>query len=198
MSGFKFSNTDQTPPSELPIDFTITAPPGTDIWKKPPSTNAFNAPILHHTIPVSSFAKARVAVTADWKHLYDQGGLILVLPQADGSKKWIKTGIEFVDGKAMISTVVTDRYADWSLQPLPQAGGNSVTVEMERAGVSLWVYVIQGVERRPIRKVAWVFEEGNVKGECWVGAYAAKPSQEGGDLEVTFGHLVVEDENGRM
>ena len=36
------------------------------------------------------------------------------------------------------------------------------------------------------------------KGECWIGAYAAKPSQEGGDLEVKFSHLVVEDGNGRM
>ena len=69
---------------------------------------------------------------------------------------------------------------------------------MEREGVSLWVYVIQGVERRPIRKVTWVFEKGETEGDCWIGVYAAKPSQEGGDLKVTFSHLVVEDENGRM
>ncbi|KAL9111394.1 MAG: hypothetical protein Q9187_007933, partial [Circinaria calcarea] len=84
MSSFKFSNTDQTAPSDLPIDFTVTAHPGTDVWKKPPSTDHFNAPILHRTIPLSSFTKARVAVTANWKQLYDQGGLILVLPKANG------------------------------------------------------------------------------------------------------------------
>ena len=72
-----------------------------------------------------------------------------------------------------------------------------MTVEMTREDDgSLWVYVIEGVERKPIREVTWVFEDvepkENGEKECWVGAYAAKPSKEGEGLEVKFGHLVIE------
>lgn len=197
MAGFKFTNSDREAPTTLPTEFTITAPPATDIWRKPPSTNRFSAPILHRTLPLSSFSKARLAVSAKWDTLYDQGGLILVLPQADGKHKWIKTGIEFAYGKANVSTVAADRWADWSLLALSNEGGSSVTVEMVKEDDgSLWVYVIEGVERRPIREVTWVFADGEdgAQGEreCWVGAYAAKPSDQGQALEVSFGHLVIE------
>ncbi len=197
MAGYTFTNSDREPPNSLPTEFTITAPPSTDIWRKPPSTHSFTAPILHRTLPLSSFLKARLAVSAKWETLYDQGGLILVVPQHDGTHKWVKTGIEFVHGRAKVSTVAADRWADWSLVPLANEGGNSVTVEMAREeGGSLWVYVIEGVERRPIRKVTWVFEDAEHDGqkgrECWVGAYAARPSKEGEGLEVSFGHLLIE------
>lgn len=197
MSRFTFTNTDREAPISLPTEFTITAPPSTDIWRKPPSTHSFTAPILHCTLPLSTFSKARVAVSAKWGTLYDQGGLILVLPQPDGTNKWVKTGIEFVHGQANVSTVAADRWADWSLLPLANEEGSSVTVEMakEKDG-SLWVYVIEGVKRKPIREVTWVFEEFKQEGEgereCWVGAYAAKPSKDGEGLEVNFGHLVIE------
>lgn len=197
MAGFTFTNSDLEAPSSLPTEFTITAPPSTDIWRKPPSTHSFTAPILHRTFPLSSFVKARLAVSANWRTLYDQGGLILVVPQAEGTHKWVKTGIEFVHGRANVSTVAADRWADWSLLPLANEGGHSVTVEMvrEKDG-SLWIYVIEGVERKPIREVTWVFEEAEHNGpkdrECWVGAYAAKPSKEGEGLTVSFGHLVIE------
>ena len=118
--------------------------------------------------------------------------------------RWIKTGIEFYNGAPMVSTVACDRWADWSLLPLPTAtsGGTSVTVEMERevregvGGSTLCVYVMEGVEKRVVRKITWVFEEGELDGECWVGVYAAKPTKDDGDggreLSVEFGGLVVE------
>lgn len=197
MAGYTFTNSADKPPTPLPTEFTITAPPSTDIWRKPPSTHSFTAPILHRTIPLSTFHKARLAVSANWKNLYDQGGLILVVPQPDGAHKWVKTGIEFVHGRPNISTVAADRWADWSLVPLANEGGNSVTVEMGReVDGSLWVFVVEGVERRAVREVTWVFEdvggEGREDRECWVGAYAARPSGEGEALVVSFGHLLVE------
>ena len=134
-----------------------------------------------------------MAVNADWTTLYDQGGLILVLPSKDSNSphRWIKTGIEFVNGKANISTVASDRWSDWSLCPLSNEGGTSVTVEMEKGeDGSLWVYLIEGVKRVPLREVTWVFEDEDR--ECWVGAYAARPAKVSDALEVKFAHLVVE------
>lgn len=44
---------------------------------------------------------------------------------------------------------------------------------------TLWVYLIEGMERRPLKEVTWVFEEE--EGECWIGVYVAKPMKIEGD-----------------
>ncbi|KAL8707609.1 MAG: hypothetical protein Q9220_007396 [cf. Caloplaca sp. 1 TL-2023] len=183
---------------------------GTDIWRKPPSTNRFDAPYITQTLPLSSLRSARVTVSAQWQQLYDQGGLLLILPGEKGSLRkdwsWIKTGIEFYDGKANISTVACRRWADWSLAPLPEEAKGKVTVEMTREvkdgekTSTLWVHSIDPIsgEKTPLREVTWVFEESNVQSgqECEIGVYSARPSTEDQDLankvDVTIENLIVE------
>lgn len=193
MSEFQFKNYENTPPKDLPTQFTLTAPPNTDIWSKPPSTRTFNAPILHRTMPKKDFHKARVAVQAHWKTNHDHAGLILVLPQKDGNKKWITAGVLYKkNDKAAIATVAQDRWSDWARYDLPKGPGRQATVEMERRDNGLNIYYIEGVQRNLVRKVPWAFEDE--EGECWIGVYAAKPheSKDGKSLEVTFDHLVIE------
>lgn len=197
MSGFTFANTIEKAPydGKIPHEFSIKASPSTDIWAKPPSTLRFNAPILYKCIPLTAFRRARVSITAHWKSTYDQGGLILVINGADGGQKWIKTGIEFTHGKPHVSTVAKDMWADWSLFPVP-TGGPAATIEMVREqDNSLWIYLLEGVQRNPIREVTWAFEDEKTQ-DCWIGTYAAKPSKEDGDLVVDFRHLVVEVDSG--
>jgi len=193
MSDFKFINSDYPVPKKetMGVDFSITASPNTDIWAKPPSTSRFNAPILYRTIPISSFKRARVALTAGWKSLYDQGGLVLVASGPDGDRKWVKTGIELTEGKPHISTVAKDNWADWSLLPIP-SGSNAATIELvKEPDGSLWVYFVEGITRAPVREITWFFDRDD-KTELWVGVYAARPAEEGGDLIVQFRHLVLE------
>lgn len=103
----------------------------------------------------------------------------------------MKTGIELTHGKPHLSAVAKDRFADWSLLPVP-SGGGAATLELVREkDNSLWIYLIEGVSKAPIREVTWIFEE-DVE-ETWVGVYAARPGKEGGVLEVNFGHLIVEE-----
>jgi len=133
----------------------------------------------------------RVTVSASWAELYDQGGLAFILPpdpeeskaEEATRRKWIKTGIEFYDDQAFVSTVAADRWADWSLMDTGVRRGKEVTLEMEKDGVegTLWVYVVpEGGKRVPIREVTWVLSEGvgdaGQERECWVGVYAAKPT----------------------
>ena len=190
------------PPSELPTDFKTIALPGTDIWRKPPQTYSFNAPISYRRMKLSTFHRARVTVSANWKTLYDQGGICLIMEQAPGSlSKWVKTGVEFYDGRPHISTVACDRWADWSLLPTV---GTAATVELEREVVdgkptsTLWVYALEGVERRPVREITWVFDSDSAPSndEAWIGVYAAKPTKDGDNdsraLEVSFSNFVVE------
>jgi hypothetical protein len=194
MSKFTFANSTQAVPSDesIPVSFSVMAGPDTDVWDKPPATSRFNAPILYRSIPLKSFKRARVSITAQWTTLYEQGGLILVLHNANGGdRKWIKTGIEFTHGKAHLSTVAKDRWADWSLLPVP-SGGNAATIEVVREqDGSLWIYLVEGISRAPIREVTWAFEEEE-NTECWIGAFAAKPAKDGADLVVDFRHLVIE------
>ncbi|KAJ5873433.1 uncharacterized protein N7473_013306 [Penicillium subrubescens] len=194
MSPFKFVNSTAPVPGNggpPPSEFTINAPSSTDIWAKPPSTTRFSAPILYQSMPLQSFKRIRVAINAQWKYLYDQGGLIIVLRNADGSHKWVKAGIELTHGKPHLGVVAKDRWADWSLLPVP-SGGGAATIEMvKEADGSLWIYLVEGVQKSPIREVTWVFEEDGIE-EAWVGVYAARPGGEGGELPVNFGHLIVD------
>ena len=82
--------------------------------------------------------------------------------------------------------------------------GTTATVEMEREVVdgkptsTLWVYVLEGLERRPVREVTWVFNgvDDRDSGDCWIGVYVAKPTKDKDDdyrnLQVSFSHLVIE------
>ena len=78
-----------------------------------------------------------------------------------------------------------------------------MTIEMERKviegekGSTLNIYMMEGVERKSIREVTWVFgEEEDLEGECWVGAFVAKPTKDADDeekaLSVDFGNLSVD------
>lgn len=61
--------------------------------------------------------EAKVKLTGDYKARFDQMGLMIRVDQ----KNYIKTGVEFVDGKFNISTVVTHEQSDWSVTPLDKA-----------------------------------------------------------------------------
>ncbi|RAH45924.1 uncharacterized protein BO95DRAFT_442591 [Aspergillus brunneoviolaceus CBS 621.78] len=193
MTDFKFANSSEKVPGDgnLPAEFSIKASPSTDIWAKPPSTESFNAPILYRSVPVQSFKRARVAFNALWKHKYDQGGVILVLNGADGTRKWVKSGIELANGRPHLSTVAKDRWADWSLQPVPSGGGAATLEIVRESDNSLWIYLVEGVQKSPLREVTWFFEDTKVQ-DLWIGLYAAKPSDEKEDLVVNFGHLIID------
>ncbi|KAL8693782.1 MAG: hypothetical protein Q9224_003688, partial [Gallowayella concinna] len=199
------------PTSPSPSDtFTLHTPPQTDIWRKAhPFTDTFNAPRYTTTLPLAQLKSVQVTVKGGWKTLYDQGGLLLILPSpppsatagqennGQGKDRWIKTGIEFYNQKAHISAVACDRWADWSLVPLPSSSGTGeVTIRMEREvnngerTSTLWIQYQhpESGEWIPIREIAWGFE--HEEGDALVGVYAAKPTPDkddkDGELKVDF------------
>ena len=200
----------QNPPTATTTipPFTLASRPGTDIWRKPPSHNAFSAPTHPATLPTYAlprFQRARLTFAlppASQLRQYDQAGLLLHLTKPglpDEQTKWLKTGIEWYYGKPYISTVGCDTWADWSVVPIPDfvAGGEpSATIEARREkdvlGKSLWVYwIVKGAdgkeERVPLREVNWFFSE-EMESEGWnvgVGGYVARPTEEGGEGELS-------------
>ena len=195
------------PPQPVPDGpFTIHTPAPTDIWRKPPSRDVFDAPVTYKSLPISTFKRARVTATGDWKTLYDQGGLVLVLPpkKSSSQKRWVKCGIEFYDGVPRMSVVAADKWADWSLLPLsgPDEAAGRMTVEVERQqekdgrwGSVLKIYLVEGERgsRMPIREITWVFHDLDETEDMWVGVFAAKPTRDERDeLVVTIEKFEVE------
>ena len=87
--------------------------PQTDYWRI--SHYGFtvdDAPFLY-TLRGGEF-EVKVKISADYKERFDQAGLMLRIDH----ENYIKTGIEFVDGKYNLSAVVTHHTSDWSVIPL--------------------------------------------------------------------------------
>ena len=118
-------------------------------------------------------------------------------------EKWIKTGVEFYQGQPMLSTVATDRWADWSVGPLGAAvdPAKGVTLEIIREGdengKSAWVYRLlldeagNVKEKVPLREICWIFADENDKdGEEWlldVSPLVARPAKTSAEsLKVNF------------
>lgn len=60
--------------------------------------------------------------------LYDQAGIMLW----HSDTIWIKAGIEMNDGVPHAGAVVTDGYSDWSLSPVAEWAGETVTIRASR------------------------------------------------------------------
>ncbi|KAF2706385.1 hypothetical protein K504DRAFT_459678 [Pleomassaria siparia CBS 279.74] len=186
--------------------FNLSAPSNTDIWRKPPSHNAFNAPTHPSPLPqyrMSNFQSAKLTFAlpvASTLLQYDQAGLLLHFTKPNTKDKWVKTGIEYYNGIPYVGTVGCENWADWSIVPLTPFAGNdgrpTMTVEAKREkdvlGKSMWIYQVvydaegKEIDRKPLRELTWVFsdEEGWSVG---VGGYVARPNAAGdGVLEAEF------------
>ena len=61
--------------------------------------------------------EAKVKITGNYKERFDQAGIMLRIDH----ENYIKAGIEFVDGKFNLSSVVTHKTSDWSVISLDKA-----------------------------------------------------------------------------
>jgi uncharacterized protein len=56
---------------------------------------------------------AELHVQSDFQALYDQAGIVVRID----AQHWVKAGIEFSDGRAMLASVLTDKRSDWTTAP---------------------------------------------------------------------------------
>ncbi|WP_329460508.1 DUF1349 domain-containing protein [Streptomyces sp. NBC_01497] len=135
--------------------FDITTDRDTDLWVR--THYGFVRDTGHALLrPVPAAFTLRVTFAGDYRDQYDQAGLLLRLDATN----WIKTGIEYVDGRRQVSAVVTRDVSDWSVAPLDGPATGPVTVELERAGDSVTVrYGTDGAEPSTLLRLAY-FPEG--------------------------------------
>ena len=95
---------------------TMMVTPQSDYWRI--SHYGFtvdDAPFYYSTY--GGEFETKVKITGDYKARFDQMGLMLRID----AQNYIKAGVEFVDGKFNLSTVVTHKTSDWSVITLEKA-----------------------------------------------------------------------------
>lgn len=114
---------------------TLETEANTDFWQT--TFYGFRRHSGHARLqPVSGDFTASVVVRGDYRELYDQAGLMLIIDETH----WLKTGVEFTDGLMHFSVVVTNGTSDWSVIPLARAQPNTeVHIRLTRHDAALRV-----------------------------------------------------------
>ncbi|MCE4063499.1 DUF1349 domain-containing protein [Chryseobacterium gleum] len=124
--------------------------------------------------------EAKVKITGSYKARFDQMGLML----RTDKEHYIKAGVEFVDGKYNLSTVVTRNKSDWSV------------ITLEKTPPAVW---IKAVRRLDAVEIFYSFDDKNYimmrnaplqdNTPVMVGLMAACPDGQG--FNATFEHFKV-------
>lgn len=89
---------------------TMTTDEKTDFWRE--TYYGFTRDTGHFLgVPTTDGFTAEIRIQGEFQALYDQAGLMVRIDES----RWVKTGVEFTDGEAFLSTVVTDGRSDWSV-----------------------------------------------------------------------------------
>ena len=124
--------------------------------------------------------EVKVKVTGDYKARFDQAGLMLRIDH----ENYIKAGIEFVDGKYNLSTVVTHKTSDWSVIALDKPISHIWIKAVRRLDAVEVFYSFDDKDYIMMRN-AWLQDNIPVK----VGIMAASP--DGNGFQVKFEHFEV-------
>ena len=119
---------------------------------------------------------AEVKVLGDYEALYDQAGLMLRLSETH----WIKAGIEYTDGLAYFSVVVTNDTSDWSLVAIA-ASPDWVRIRLTRHAEAIRIQYLDASDGhwKPVRLAYFPPSKS-----ADVGMMCCSPQREG--FEVTF------------
>lgn len=158
---------------------TMDVTPQSDYWRI--SHYGFtvdDAPFLY-TLRGGEF-EVKVKISGEYKVRFDQAGLMLRID----AENYIKTGIEYVDGKYNLSAVVTHKTSDWSV------------ITLDKPVDYIW---IKAVRRLDAVEIFYSFddEEYVMMRNCWlqdntpvmVGMMAACP--DGNGFKAKFEHFQI-------
>jgi regulation of enolase protein 1 (concanavalin A-like superfamily) len=113
----------------------VEAAAGSDAWLE--TYYGFSRDNAHALLVAAKRGSAyEVSLRLDFSRRYDQAGLLL----ARDGRRWIKAGIEITDDLPHAGAVVTTPDgSDWSVAPVPQWRGTTVTVRasLDRGAVIL-------------------------------------------------------------
>lgn len=118
---------------------------------------------------------AELRVQCDFQALYDQAGIMVRID----AERWVKAGIEFSDGRAMISSVLTNGQSDWATAPY-QHDARDFWMRVTVADGVLRLQASADGKVWPLLRLA----PFTMAQSYWVGPMACTPER--GGLPVTF------------
>ncbi len=90
----------------------VVTDPGTDFWRE--THYGFTRDSGHFLgIEAPASFTCQLRIRGAFEQLYDQAGLMVRINE----RQWVKAGIELSDGRAMLSSVLTDGRSDWATGP---------------------------------------------------------------------------------
>ncbi len=155
----------------------VSVDPGTDFWRRTgygyihDNGHVYGA-LLPGDLDVS------VRVRGAFASQYDQAGIML---RAD-EDIWLKTGLEFFEGRPRLSTVVTVGWSSWMVADLPP-GTDEVTLRVSRRGDAVEVRYIAGEGAAELAALVFMPPDR----EMLAGVVCAAP--EGSGFSVAFHDL---------
>lgn len=85
---------------------------GSDFWRE--TFYGFTRDSGHfYGMPAPESFTAQLRIRAEYEQLYDQAGIMVRVDES----RWVKAGIELSDGRAMLSSVLTNGCSDWATAP---------------------------------------------------------------------------------
>jgi uncharacterized protein len=159
---------------------SVTADGGTDFWRMTGYGYVRDNGHLYGAVLPGDFDLS-LRVRGSYADQFDQAGAMVRVDD----QYWIKTGIEFFEGKPRFSTVVTLEHSSWTVADLPQ-GTDGIVLSISRRGDAVEVrYALDGGQG-DLAALAYLPPDR----EVIAGAMCAAP--EGSGFPVTFDRLVIE------
>lgn len=158
---------------------TVDVTPHTDYWRISHYGFTVDDAPFYYAEYGGEF-EAKVKITGDYRVRFDQAGMMIRIDH----ENYIKTGIEFVDGKYNLSTVVTHNTSDWSV------------IALDRPVDAIWIKAVRRLDAIEIfysfddkeyfmMRNAWMAANTPVK----IGMFAASPDGQG--FKATFSDFKV-------
>ena len=141
----------------------------TDFWRETHYGFVRDDGHFYHSEASGDFT-AMVRVSGEYRHLYDQAGLML----RQDERTWIKAGIEYADGRQNLSVVVTRDFSDWSVLPL-SVPPDEVWLRLSRHGTAVRVEHSHDGTRFDMLRLAYLPPHDPVA----VGVMCCSPQREG-------------------
>ena len=158
---------------------TLFATPQSDYWRIAHyGFTVDDAPFLYTTY--GGEFEAKVKITGDYRERYDQAGMMIRIDH----ENYIKTGIEYVDGKYNLSAVVTHHTSDWSVITLDRAVP-FIWIKAIRRLDAIEIYYSYDDQTYTLMRIAWLQDNTPVQ----VGLMAASPDGQG--FQASFEHFQV-------